>query len=371
MSGREADIRRYDEISVFKIRHVGGHGERSRLVLHLFQAAAVGKEEIIGVLAVLVKGCEEFQHSAEGVRSLFGRRTVRRFSADPKSIALFIEVERDAFVRRVPQDFFGSVGGEDRDCVVAHHVHSFARREGTEGRILQGEGSGEMKDSFFRIDGGEIRVGREAFLGHFCHLIIVVDTGPAALLVTAYDQLYFAAGLEAFVFQRFKAIEHGYCGPLVVHGAAAPDFDTGHAAFRGIVVDYGAEGRKSPTAAGGNDVEVCENCKLLPFSENNLSDVVIVIVRLKPHIRCERKEVVKTVCGLFTEGIISLRGFQGRIEFHRFTDRFDNIVKIVFHYMCHINHRSFFLFFIIIHAFSAQVNRNEGNKGEKSEKIFS
>ena len=139
----------------------------------------------------------------------------------------------------------------------------------------------------------------------------MVDTGPAALLVTAYDQLYFAAGLEAFVFQRFKAIEHGYCGPLVVHGAAAPDFDTGHAAFRGIVVDYGAEGRKSPTAAGGNDVEVCENCKLLPFSENNLSDVVIVIVRLKPHIRCERKEVVKTVCGLFTEGIIPLRGLQG------------------------------------------------------------
>ena len=140
-----------------------------------------------------------------------------------------------------------------------------------------------MQDTFLCVNGREISVGRKAVFGHGSHFLVMFDAFPATFFVTANDELYFALGKDTFVLQCFQTIQTNDGRGFIVHSAATPNFHTFHTAVGNVVIDDTAKGRIFPTVAGRHDVEVREDSEILSFSENDFSNVIVVIMRFETH----------------------------------------------------------------------------------------
>ena len=140
-----------------------------------------------------------------------------------------------------------------------------------------------MQDTLFRINHGEVRIGGETFLGHFCNFVVMFNASPTAFFVAADDQFNGTVRHNAFVLQCLQRVQTNYRRGLVVHCAAPPNFRTRYTAVGDIIVDYTAEGRVFPTAACWYNVKVGKDGKIFPLAEHNFTDIVVVVVRFKAH----------------------------------------------------------------------------------------
>ena len=309
-----ADIDDDLKLALAELDDIGRHGEPARLVLELGEPVLVAEQAVDDVLDVgdVLEVFEEGQH---GVFAELGRGAVRALADADELLALDLEAEALCLgdLDAAGQHF----------AVAADHVGSAPALHIEEGRAVKHEVETELQDALFRIDDGEVRIGREARLGHVRDFVVVLDAAPAALFVAADDELDLLARDEALILERLQGIECADRRSLVVRRAAAPDLAVG---------DLAAEGIVRPALPRGDDIEVAEDGKLLPFAEDDFAHIIIVVMRFKAHARRKGKEIGKALCRTLAEGRFGRSLRERRVRLDEIRDRPDRFFLIPFHY---------------------------------------
>ena len=221
-----ADIDDDLKLALAEFDDVGRHREPARLVLELGEPVLVAEQAVDDVIDIgdVLEVFEEGQH---GVFAELGRGAVCALADADELLALDLEAEA---LRLGDLDAAGQ-----HFAVAADHVGSAPALHIEEGRAVKHEVETELQDALFRIDDGEVRIGREARLGHVRDFVVVLDAAPAALFVAADDELDLLARDEALILERLQGIECADRRALVVRRTAAPDLAVGDLAAEGIV----------------------------------------------------------------------------------------------------------------------------------------
>ena len=333
-AGGIADIDDDLQLALAEFRHIGRHGEAPRLVLHLRQAASVAEQKIDHVLdaGIALKIREHGQH---GVDAELGRRSVRALAEINE---LFAARRKAAVFRARRLDAAGK-----HFAVTAHHVRRAPALKVEEGRPIEIEMQAQLQNTLFRIDDGEIRIGRKPVLGHMRDFVVMLDASPTALLVAADDELDLFLGDKALVFERLHGVKRADGGAFVVRRAATPDL-----AFR----DLAAEGIVRPAFPCGDDVEMAKHRELLSFSEDDFPDVIVVIRDLKAHLLGKREEIGKALGRALSEGHCGRSLRERRICLNKVRDRTDRLFLIPFHSKYSVLAANAAVFFAIPHYFT-------------------
>ena len=309
-----ADIDDDLHLALAELDHVGRHREAARLVVELGQPAGIAEQDVDDALDAGIALFEVAEQGQHGVDAELGRGAVRALADGDELLAARLKAPR---LRTRRHD-----AARERFAAAAHHVGRGAALEIEEGRPVEIKVKAQLQNALLRIDDGEIGIGREARFGQVRHLVVMFDALPAALFVAADDEFDLLLGDKALVFERLQGIERADCGALVVRRAAAPDLP-----FR----NFAAEGIVRPAVARGNDVEMAEHRKLLPFPEEDFAHIIFEIMRLEAHPLRKGEEICKALGCALAEGHFGRPLRERGICSDEVRDRPDRFFLITFH----------------------------------------